>query len=481
MFFNSFHFAIFLPVVFLGTWILRRNVRHRNLFLLVASYYFYGAWDWRFLGLILVSTVVDYGCGLLLGVRDAGVTSRDPRRKAILAVSLTTNLGILGFFKYYDFFVASAVEMLATAGIEAHPRTLGIILPVGISFYTFQTLSYTIDLYFGRMTTERSFLNFALFVAFFPQLVAGPIERASHLLPQIDRVREMSWDRISSGFYLVGWGLFKKVVLADNVAIVVDRVFASPEPDAGAVLIGIYGFAIQIYCDFSGYSDIARGTARMLGFDLMLNFNLPYFSKNPSEFWRRWHISLSSWLRDYLYISIGGNRRGTRRTYVNLMTTMVLGGLWHGAAWTFVVWGIYQGTLLCVHRWAQPWLSRVIRPRSDWGRRLWWAVRVVVFFQFVCIGWLIFRAESMAQVLSMLGALASPAWVRPDLPFDAVRTVVLCFGLLGVVQAVQYASDDLNAIQRVPVPVRGLLYALAILAFVWTGEFNGEAFIYFQF
>ena len=481
MYFNSFQFAFFFAIVFAVVLLLRNCVRARNAFLLVASYYFYACWDWRFLSLIFISTTVDYLCGLALNVDRADPDApppRTPRRKLILVTSLATNLGLLGFFKYCDFFAASAAAALQRFGIEIDVRTLDIVLPVGISFYTFQTLSYTIDLYRGRITTERNPLNFALYVAFFPQLVAGLIERASRLLPQMGRPSRITWPRLCSGFYLICWGLFKKVVLADNIARVADEVFAMQQPTAGAVLIGAYAFAIQIYCDFSAYSDIARGAARCIGFDLMLNFNLPYFAPNPAEFWHRWHISLSTWLRDYLYIPLGGNRRGTRRTYANLMVVMLLGGLWHGAAWTFVLWGLYHGILLCVHRALKPFLERTLQPQRLLTVRLWKAARIVFFFHLTCIGWLIFRADSLAQLASFL---TPEATLGIGLNASLNMTFVACVLALLAVQVAQYRKDDLDVIFHAPTPARGLLYAAGILAFLFFGEYGGNAFIYFQF
>jgi len=485
MVFNSLHFAVFFPLVFLVALMLRRWVKPRNAFLLAASYYFYGSWDWRFLSLLLISTLVDWGVGLWLG---AAPRERPPgdrewrRRKRVLAISVVMNLVFLGFFKYFDFFVSSAADSLRALGFDANIPLLHVVLPVGISFYTFQSMSYTIDVYRGDLPPERSLLNFALYVAFFPQLVAGPIERATHLIRQVDSVRPVRLHDFYWGVYMIGWGLFKKVVLADNVAPIADKVFGAPDPGGLTVILGVYAFAVQIYCDFSGYSDIARGTARLLGFDLMLNFNLPYFATNPSDFWKRWHISLSTWLRDYLYIPLGGNRGGERRTYVNLMTTMVLGGLWHGAAWNFVLWGVFHGGMLCVHRAIQPRLAQWITPTSKWGERWWWLARVAVFFQLTCIGWLLFRADSAAQLGRMFSALAT----RPVLDRDIVRDTDLltfgaCAGTLLAAQIAQRASGDLSVVFRLPVPARAVVYAAAILGFALFGNYLGSQFIYFQF
>jgi D-alanyl-lipoteichoic acid acyltransferase DltB (MBOAT superfamily) len=411
--FNSLEFAVFL--VFVLALYLCLPQRAQNRMLLVASYVFYGAWDWRFLGLIALSTLIDYAVGLRIAASD------DPaRRKRWVVVSIVSNLGILGAFKYAGFFAASLGRLGEALGLDVSPPVLSIVLPVGISFYTFQTLSYTIDVYRGLLKPTRNLLDFALFVSFFPQLVAGPIERATRLLPQIEGARRTTSQQLASGAWLILWGTFKKVVVADNLGALVNAVYApGAEPTGLEVLFATYAFAFQIYGDFSGYTDVARGVARLLGVELMLNFDLPYLATSPADFWRRWHISLSSWLRDYLYIPLGGNRKGRARTYVNLMLTMLLGGLWHGAAWTFVVWGAYQGLLLALHRALAPWLARVA-PTTAAGRAAWWLVRVVVTFHLVCLGWLVFRAASLDDVLRLLGTLLGApgagsvgAWLLP--------------------------------------------------------------------
>ncbi|HNS81803.1 MAG TPA: MBOAT family O-acyltransferase [Kiritimatiellia bacterium] len=484
MSFNSFSYALFLPLVLLVTHVLRRRVAGRNAFLLTASYFFYGSWDWRFLSLIWISTGVDYICGRLLDWKDMDVPIPDeawPRRKAILLISLLCNLVLLGFFKYYGFFVESAAAFLETIGFRAHLPALNIVLPVGISFYTFQTLSYTIDVYYGKLRAERNLLNFALFVAFFPQLVAGPIERARDLLPQMRMARPVALEVFYSGFYLIGWGLFKKVVIADNAAILANDVFAASSPAGLASLIGVYAFALQIYCDFSGYSDIARGTARCMGFDLMLNFNLPYFAVNPSDFWRRWHISLSTWLRDYLYIPLGGSRRGIRRTYINLMLTMVLGGLWHGAGWTFVCWGIYHGLLLCFHRVFQPGMARLAAPLEKSFPISWFAARVFLFFHLTCISWLLFRAESIGQAWSMFRAVMTDWTLGGQVGLSAMMQVGVCAAGLVCIQIAQHVKKDMDVVLHSPLPVRALLYLAGMLGFIFLGEYGGQSFIYFQF
>ncbi|HKY38248.1 MAG TPA: MBOAT family O-acyltransferase [Polyangiaceae bacterium] len=494
MIFNSFQFAyFFLAVWFVVAVLLRpRTVRlllprvsrlavieTRNVFLLAASYVFYGAWDWRFLGLLMLSTTNDFVLG-----RAMSNTTDARRRRLYITLSVTANLCLLGFFKYFNFFADSFAALCQALGVEVRPLTLQVILPVGISFYTFQSLAYTIDVYRGTLKAEKNPLRFAAFVAFFPQLVAGPIERPRLLIPQFLHMRHVTWERVSTGSFLMGVGLFKKVVIADTAARVADAAFALQQPTGLQVLLGVYAFAFQIYADFSGYSDIARGAARCLGFELSRNFNMPYFSASPSEFWTRWHISLSSWLRDYLYIPLGGNRKGRGRTYLNLMLTMLLGGLWHGAAWTYILWGALHGLVLCLYRAVQVPVERWAERQAALVRRALRVLAVVGFFHLVCVSWLFFRAKSAAQAFQMFGALVS----RPT--SDLVEalaalgpfwpTAVLVSGLL-VVQLLQYWRDDSWLVFRAPAPVRGLIYAVGFVLFVWIGEDGGATFIYFQF
>ncbi|OCX66422.1 hypothetical protein BFP70_05215 [Thioclava sp. SK-1] len=402
MLFSQLDFWFFFAIVFALYLVL--PLRGQNRMLLVASYIFYGAWDWRFLLLIGGSTLINHA----LALRIHNARAQTHRWHAMMA-SVVINLGILGVFKYLNFFIDSFIALGDRLGMDLPPSSLTIILPVGVSFFTFQTLSYTIDIYRRRLKPARNVLDFALFVAFFPQLVAGPIERASHLLPEICAPRRVTWDGLSRGAILCLIGLIKKVVIADAISPSVDAVYANPDPSGGAVILATWLFAVQIYCDFSGYTDIARGVARMLGFTLMRNFAQPYFSTTPQEFWRRWHISLSTWLRDYLYIALGGNRKSSLRTKINLMATMVLGGLWHGAAWNFVLWGAYQGGLLVGHRQITP-MTTPAQPGPSGrmaaaGRALWHCVKVALFFQIICYGWLLFRADSFGQVANFTAQL----------------------------------------------------------------------------
>lgn len=470
MLFNSVEFAVF-AVLFYNLYLhLRAHVRWQNALLLVGSYVFYGWWDWRFLSLLALSTVIDFTVGRRIAA------SADPiRRRRWLRVSVVANLSILGFFKYFGFFTDSAIEALGALGLTADPITLDIVLPVGISFYTFQTLSYSIDVYRGRMAPTDSLLDFAVFVAFFPQLVAGPIERAQTFLPQIAAPRRVTARLVESGLFLIAWGLFKKIVIADNAAAIANPIFDGYADHHGVdLLIGALAFTVQIYGDFSGYSDIARGLARTMGFELMVNFRIPYISRSPSEFWRRWHISLSSWLRDYLYIGLGGNRGGALRTYRNLALTMLLGGLWHGAAWNFVLWGAFHGAILILYRLGEHRLGPVDRAGPVGGFVAW-----LVFFALTVVGWILFRAQSIDQIGHFLTAMWAPTTSAQTVEW-AIRLGLLWAPLVAV-QALQLARGDLLAYARGPLPVRALTMAAMVCAMLLFGADSDLEFIYFQF
>jgi D-alanyl-lipoteichoic acid acyltransferase DltB (MBOAT superfamily) len=473
MLFNSKEFALFFAALFPAYWMLARRPRLQNVLLLGVSYYFYSRWDARFLSLLILSTVMDFACGLWVAREE------DPRRrKVVVALSMALNLGLLGFFKYYNFFAESLHAALAQAGVSVSLWSLHVALPIGISFYTFQSMSYVIDVYRREIPPTRNLIQFAAFVSFFPHLVAGPIMRPTTLLPQITTPRRFNLEQFYEGSYLIFWGLLKKVVVADNLYPIVDNLFGRWETlDGGTALLAVYAFAFQIYGDFSGYTDMARGISKCLGFELGLNFNLPYFATSPRDFWTRWHISLSQWLRDYLYISLGGGRGGTARTYRNLMITMMLGGLWHGPAWTFVLWGVYHGALLVIHRIAEPWLKQ-IDPADPVDRACWKGLRIVVTFHLVCVGWLLFRAGSVEQAFGMLAAIAQ----RPALPAAAYLLPVLIVVLpLLVIQVIQYLADDLDVIARTPWYVRSVFYTACFYAIVLGANFGGRQFIYFQF
>src|SRR5258708_8859950 len=394
MLFNTYTFWVFFAVVLSLYGLLAQTHRQKDI-LIVASYLFYGWWDWRFLPIVMFSTIIDYRLGLLVH------RASSPRSKRhLLAVSVCVNLIILGIFKYYNFFSHELLTAASTIGLHLSLPLIRVILPVGISFYTFQSMSYVWDVARGATKPSSNFWEFSLYVCFFPHLVAGPIMRSGNsengkgLLKQIRAPRHYRSGDFQIGFYQIVLGLFKKVVIGDNLATIANAVFNA---DKGTVsgaecLVGVYAFALQIYADFSGYSSIAQGVAKWMGFDLMTNFRMPYLAISPSDFWRRWHISLSTWLRDYVYISFGGNRHGTYRTYRNLFLTMLLGGLWHGANWTFIAWGAFHGLLLCVYRFM--WDSDGKRTIRDYGR-LPGLARAFVFFQLVCFGWLLFRPQSI--------------------------------------------------------------------------------------
>lgn len=467
MMFNSLAFLIFFAIVY-GVY-LSVNHKWQNRVLLIASYFFYGCWNWRFLSLIALSTVIDFTVGRKLDSSDNTVV-----RKRWIFVSIFCNLGILGFFKYYNFFSQSLVDLLQIFNLNINYSTLTIILPVGISFYTFQTMSYTIDVYRKELKTCDNFFDFALFVSFFPQLVAGPIERAKNLLPNVTTERVVTYNKIRRGVFLIAFGCFKKVVIADGVAPSVNQIFNSTGGVTGIdVILATYLFALQIYCDFSGYSDIARGVSKMMGFELMENFRVPYISKNPSEFWTRWHISLSSWLRDYLYIPLGGSRKGTFHTYRNLIITMILGGLWHGAAWNFVLWGTYQGVVLVIYRLFQKKDHLKRHPLIN-------LISILFFFQVTCYGWLLFRANSFDQITQFTVFLFNVNTLHSIIRMPSIAT------LIGIVFL--FFFDVVSVFHNNPVfyisyhkLCRTFMYALFIFILLM-GMTNAPAdFIYFQF
>lgn len=469
MLFNSFLFPPFLVIVLTLYYCLRHS--NQNKMLLLASYFFYACWDWRFLGLLFISTSTDWTL--------ANLIRRQPNReiaKRYVAASVVINLLFLGFFKYFNFFVDSLsalFNVFGWAGVNVH---LQVILPVGISFYTFQSISYIVDVYRGDVEPAKNPFDFALFVAYFPHMVAGPIMHSRDLLPQIQQPRHTTRTQIREGAWLMLWGFFKKLVIADNLAPVVNQIFAAESaPSAAVVLIGVYAFAYQIYGDFSGYTDIARGVAKLMGIELMLNFNQPYRALNPPEFWRRWHISLSTWLRDYLYISLGGNRGGQWLTYRNLVLTMVLGGLWHGAAVNFVLWGFYHGALLVGHRiFTEEW-------KLSFGEG-WLARRLSQFLMFhaVCYGWLLFRATSLAQIWNFTRALAFGPWTVAESAPVLALLLPLALMLWAIEFWVKNADDPRLSLgwNRGLGPIACGLIVLALLVLSAPA---GQTFIYFQF
>lgn len=391
MIFNSATFLVFLPIVLFLYWSIKdKSIVYQNVLLLIASYIFYGWWDWRFLSLIAFSTIVDYYIGIKISE-----ASEKQKKQFFLYISLFVNLGLLGFFKYYNFFVSSFVESLDLMGIQFDTWTLNIILPVGISFYTFQTLSYSLDIYKGKIKPTKDFISFAVFVSFFPQLVAGPIERAKHLLPQFLNKRVFSYENAMMGVTLITYGFFKKIVIADRLAIYVNSVYGDLDnANTISLILAVIFFSFQIYADFSGYSLIARGISKLLGFDLMVNFNRPYLAANIADFWRRWHISLSTWFRDYVYIPLGGNRVTTARNFYNLMVVFLVSGLWHGANWTFVIWGGLHGLFQVVYVSYQ----KKSKPNIS-ASKLSKVLSIIFVFTLVSFAWIFFRAPTFSDAI----------------------------------------------------------------------------------
>jgi alginate O-acetyltransferase complex protein AlgI len=465
MLFNSAAFALFLPVMLATYWSLRGSGRRWSL--LIGSYFFYAWWDWRFCSLLALSTLVDYGCAR--AIERADVRSR---KKSLLLLSIGTNLGVLATFKYFNFFSDGAATLLSTFGITGDLPTLNVILPMGISFYTFQTMSYTIDVYRGAKA-ERNLLNFAVFVSCFPQLVAGPIVRSKTLLPQLREQKTFATTDFSTGVFRLFRGLFKKMVIADTLALYVDVVFADPAGYTGiSAWIALYAYAFQIYMDFSGYTDCAIGIGHMLGLRFPENFNSPYLASSPSDFWKRWHITLSTWLRDYLYIPLGGSKLGRWFTVRNLFITMALGGLWHGAAWTFVAWGIYHAALLIgEHIIGKRSSTERDRARSLPER----IVRVGLMFHATCLGWLLFRAQDWGTVTSMLSSLTdfTPAPVHG-------KRIALIVLACAAVHCHPIFKDLGRRFGQLPSAAQGALAgACCWLLFIISP--SEQAFIYFQF
>jgi alginate O-acetyltransferase complex protein AlgI len=467
--FTEFPFLAFFAVCFGVHWALPSQ-RERKPWLLLCSYLFYAWWDWRFLGLILLVTVLNYAAALRI------VATTDPRtRKRWIRASLVGSLSVLGAFKYFDFFVASATEMLRTLGLGAEFPVLQIVLPVGISFFTFQALSYSLDIYRGKLRETRHFFDFALYIAFFPQLVAGPIVRARDFLPQLERLRRFADIDVRRYLVLFAVGFFKKACVSNNVSAAIDPLFAAPW-DYGSLdlCLAALGYTIQIYCDFSGYSDMAIAIAGLLGYELTLNFDFPYFSRNVREFWRRWHISLSTWLRDYLYVPLGGSRHGSFLTGQNLMITMLLGGLWHGAAWTFVCWGGLHGAALLVHRqWSSRWPARADSALRDWTARTATFVWVVFCFS-------LFRSHSLESAAHFWSGILSSENPTTDVLGGRWAVIFLGTALLHVLS--HRYRDKLNGrIESVSATTFSFAYGAVcagLLAFTPT---DSTPFIYFQF
>ncbi|MFA5275296.1 MAG: MBOAT family O-acyltransferase [Candidatus Omnitrophota bacterium] len=478
MLFNSFQFLFFF-LIFYAIYLFL-NHKWQNRLFLAASCFFYGVWDWRFLFLIFTSIATDYCCAIKIGASKDGKI-----RKRFWLLSIFVNLSILGFFKYFNFFSANFIGLLNLFGLSIDPRILHIVLPIGISFYTFKTLSYTFDVYAEKMEPTRSFYDYALFVTFFPQLIAGPIMRAKDLLPQIIAPRKFSQDKFYKGCYLIFWGLFQKIFVADNLAIIANSVFSSPLPYNGAkVLLAVYAFTFQIYCDFAGYSNIAIGLGKCLGFDTTINFNLPYFATNPQEFWQRWHITLSNWLHDYIYTPIAFAKRewGRRGVIFAIMVTFFLCGLWHGAAWTFVVWGVYWGLLIVIYMLFQPIVSKLPKPKNKIVAKTWFFIKVALFFHLICLGWLIFRAESLTQAYSMLKSLFFNFQIIPKIGLKEMGLNIFSFlWFLILVQLFQYRKNNLMFILDASPLIRRLFYFVCYFLLLLFGATTPQPFIYFKF
>ncbi|MDT0628975.1 MBOAT family O-acyltransferase [Alteromonas sp. W364] len=541
MIFTSIEFAAFFIVVFITYWTVQRKIKVRNAVILAASFFFYGYWDPRFLFLIALSISIDFYCGMLIdkgkSEKNAGLQSLtflalsallflvfpqldfalkiirehmflslssvllalfgvpllfryfanfefSKRRKAFLIFSIFSNLTILGFFKYFNFFADSFAQLSESLfDITPTALTLDIILPVGISFYTFQTISYSVDIYRKELTHTNNIIDFGAFVSFFPQLVAGPIERGKNLLPQFQTVKQFPrGEQLSNALWLITWGIFKKVVVADNMAKIVDSTFhpfdignaGAGATDGLTLLVGVYAFSIQIYCDFSGYTDIARGIAKLFGFELMVNFKLPYFATDPSSFWRRWHISLSSWLRDYLYIPLGGNRGGSFFVYRNLSITMLLGGLWHGASWNFIIWGAYHGFLLSFYKACK--LESPERVKIS-GKVI---LKVFIFFHLTCLGWLIFRAQNVETISHfMYYIVTSPTYSA--ITIENLSTVLFYSWFLVAFQCWQALSKSLTPVSKSHWFVSLNIWLFVLMSILVLASNKPSEFIYFAF
>ena len=480
MLFNSISFAIFLPIVFSLYWLLRKKIKFQNILLLVASYYFYGCWDWRFMFLLAFSTFLDY----YSGIKIEEATSKS-LKKMWLIISVGINLGFLGVFKYYNFFADSFAEFLGNFGLNVHPWTLQIILPVGISFYTFHGLSYIIDIYKDRIKAERNIVDYSVFVSFFPLLVAGPIERATHLLPQIKKERVFNYSQAVDGMRQILWGLFKKMVIADNCAIYANEIFSNPESQSGSNLVlGAIFFTFQIYGDFSGYSDIALGVARLFGIELLKNFNYPYFSRDIAEFWRRWHISLSTWFRDYLYIPLGGSKGGNWMRVRNTFIIFIVSGFWHGANWTFIFWGflnalfIMPSILLKTNR-----ANLEIVAYNRYLPTIREFFNIILTFSLTVLAWIFFRANSITHAFEYIGGIFKPSLFEiPTLRKSALATLILVAFLLlieWIGRRNNYGIEKLFL--EKPRFVRWVFYAFVIMLIALFLQTEESPFIYFQF
>ena len=483
MLFNSLDFAVFLPIVFLLYWfVAQKNIKLQNALIVVASYLFYGWWDWRFLSLILFSTIIDYAVGQKLRNEE-----KEIKRKMLLWTSIIVNLGFLGFFKYYNFFLENFVDAFSLFGMQINANSLNIILPVGISFYTFQTLSYTIDVYRKKLEPTQDFIAFSAFVCFFPQLVAGPIERATNLLPQFYKKRTFDYHKAVDGMRQILWGLFKKVVIADNCAEFANQIFNnSADMNGSTLVLGAIFFTFQIYGDFSGYSDIAIGTSRLFGFNLKQNFSTPYFSRDIAEFWRRWHISLSTWFRDYLYIPLGGSRGGTWMKIRNTFAIFIVSGFWHGANWTFIIWGalnaIYFLPLLLLNKNR---INTDVVAQNKNIPSLKELLLMINTFVLTVFAWIFFRAENISHAFSYINTIFSELiFTIPE--FQNMKQAGITLLLIMFFMIIEwfgrkekYAYENIKNINDTF--KRHVIYILTIVIILMFGNFQENQFIYFQF
>ncbi|MBO9585981.1 MAG: MBOAT family protein [Flavobacterium sp.] len=475
MFFNSLAFAIFLPIVFFLYWfVFNKTKSTQNALLIVASYYFYSCWDWRFLFLLVFSTFLDYFTGIQIEKSNS-----DKRRKFWFWLSILVNLGFLGIFKYYNFFASSFAEMLSSFGFKVSPMLLNVILPVGISFYTFHGLSYVIDIYNKRIKAEYNFVDYSLFVSYFPLLVAGPIERATHLLPQVKVKREFNFEKAKEGLSQIVWGIFKKVVIADNCAVFANKIFDNyAAMDSFSLILGSVYFAFQIYGDFSGYSDIALGVSKLFGIDLLRNFNYPYFSRDIAEFWRRWHISLSSWFRDYLYIPLGGSKGSKLKQVRNVFVIFLVSGFWHGANWTYIAWGFINALyflpllLLKINR------NNLEETALSWNSSSFKVLASMLFtFALTCFAWIFFRSENIQMALDYIKRIVSFTFNISDLKNQVSYIIVIVLSYLILLEWMNRKEECplFNQFSRVKI----IITVLLILLF---GQFDIQSkFIYFQF
>jgi D-alanyl-lipoteichoic acid acyltransferase DltB (MBOAT superfamily) len=479
MLFNSLSFLIFLPIVFILYWyVINKNLKQQNLLILLVSYYFYSCWDTRFLLLLIFSTFLDFFTGLKMKE-----SSSPTKKKSWFWLSIVINLGFLGIFKYFNFFADSFSEALSKIGIHADPVTLNIILPVGISFYTFHGLSYVIDIYKDKIQAERNFVDYAVFVSFFPLLVAGPIERATHLLPQIKKERTFKYDKAVDGMRQILWGFFKKVVIADNCAEYANEIFNNYQDHSSSTLVmGAFFFTIQIYCDFSGYSDIALGTARLFGIELLRNFAYPYFSRDIAEFWRRWHISLSSWFRDYIYIPLGGSKVSILKKIRNTFIIFLLSGFWHGANWTFIIWGalnaIYFLPLLLFDKNRSNIETvangRLLPTMKEFSGML-------ITFMLTVFAWIFFRAKSVNDAFQYINQIfENDIFTIPTIIGKSLLIVIALF--FTVEWFGREKPHPLMMIDRIKLkPIRWSVYFIILLGIIILGSFNNTEFIYFAF